>query len=134
MSYLKIGSNTVRAIPRDIQYDPVKDVPLHIDFMRVTKDSRLTVAVPIDFINEEESPGLKRGGVLNIVLHEIELSCPPETIPEHLVVDLSGLEIHDTIHLEQLDLPEGVVPVAAERDNTIATIVAPSRVRAEAAE
>jgi large subunit ribosomal protein L25 len=121
-------------IPRDYQLDPVKDFPMHVDFLRVGAGTRLHVEVHVHFTNEEASPGLKRGGVLNIVRHTVELSCPPDLIPEEIVVDLTGREVGDSIHISHVTLPEGVTPTTHERDFTIATIVAPSGLRSEEAD
>lgn len=129
---VKIDGKAERALPRALQRDPVKGTPIHIDFMRVSKDSLINVAVPLRIINEEQSPGLKRGGVLNLVMHKLELSCPADHIPETIEIDLDGLEIHDTVHLDDLKLPTGAKPAHPERDQTIATVVAPSSVKAEA--
>jgi len=115
-----------QVLAKDIQFHPVTDRPIHVDFMRVSKGSKTRVFVPIAFINEDKAPGIKRGGVLNIVHHDIELICPVQSIPAKLVVDLLGRDINQTIHLESLNLPEGVVAAHPERDNTIATIVARS--------
>jgi large subunit ribosomal protein L25 len=122
-----------RALPRDVQYHPATDAPLHIDFMRVGSHSRVTVTVPVVFANPEMSPGIRRGGILNIVRHGIELSCPVEGIPDHLVVELNGLEIADSIHVSRIMIPEGCRPTITERDFTIASIAASSAVREEAA-
>jgi large subunit ribosomal protein L25 len=121
-----------QVIAKDVQFHPVTDRPLHVDFMRVSKGAKMRVFVPITFTNEDKAPGIKRGGVLNIVHHDIELICPVQAIPAKLVVDLSGRDINQTIHLEALNLPEGVVAAHPERDNTIATIVAPSGMSEEA--
>jgi large subunit ribosomal protein L25 len=131
---LDVDGEKHRVIPRDYQLDPVKDFPIHVDFLRVGAGTRLHVEVHVHFINEEAAPGLKRGGVLNIVRHTIELSCPPDSIPEEIVVDLTGREIGDSIHISHVTLPEGVTPVVHERDFTIATLVAPSGLRSEEAE
>jgi large subunit ribosomal protein L25 len=120
-------------LPRDVQFDPVTDKPLHVDFMRVTGDSKVVVQVPVEFINEPKSPGLKRGGVLNIVRHEIELRCAIDAIPQKITVDLDGLDIGDSIHISHVTLPANVQPTV-DRDFTVATIAAPSAVRAEALE
>lgn len=109
-------------IPRAIQYHPVTDEPLHIDLFRVEETSRIAVDVPVHFINHEASPGLKRGGVLNIVRHTVELECPAGQIPEELVVDLAGVEIGAVIHISAITLPEGVKPVIKDRDFTVATL------------
>ncbi len=113
-------------IPRDYQLDPVKDFPIHVDFLRIGANSTLKVEVNVSFINEEKSPGLKRGGTLNVVRHAVEVSAPANAIPDHIVVDLSGRDIGDSIHISAVDLPKGVTPVIQDRDFTIATIVAPS--------
>jgi large subunit ribosomal protein L25 len=120
-------------LPRDVQYHPITDAPLHIDFMRVGAGSRVTVTVPVNFINQERSPGLRRGGILNIVRHGIEVSCNVDAIPDRLVVSLDGLDLGDSIHINAVALPEGVRTVTSERDFTIATIGASSAVREEAA-
>ena len=99
-----------RVIPRDLQVDPVKDQPIHVDFLRIGKDGRIRVAVPVRFVNEALSPGLKRGGVLNIVRHDIEVTCPYDKIPAFFEVDLTGLEIGRSIHISAITLPEGVQP------------------------
>jgi large subunit ribosomal protein L25 len=112
----------IRVIPRDVQVDPVKDIPIHVDFLRVGKDGIIRVAVPVKFVNEALSPGLKRGGILNIVRHEVEVFCPYDRIPPSFEINLEGLEIGKSIHISSVDLPEGVRPVIANRDFTIATI------------
>lgn len=119
---LNVNGKKQRVIPRDVQVDPVRDHPIHVDFLRVTKASRVTVEVPVNFINEGASPGLKRGGVLNVVRHEIELTCSADHIPESITVDLTGLEIGDTVHISAVTLPPDVKPTI-DRDFTIATIV-----------
>lgn len=119
---LKIGDETRRVIPRDVQVDPVKDQPIHVDFLRIGKDGRIRVAVPVRFVNEASSPGLKRGGVLNVVRHEIEIVCPYDRIPPFFEVDLDGLQIGRSVHFSAIKLPEGVAPVIRNRDFTIATI------------
>lgn len=128
---LDVDGEKIKVIPRDYQLDPVKDTALHVDFLRIGAGSRLTVEVHVDFRNEAASPGLKRGGTLNIVRHTVELSCPADTIPEALVVDLTGLDIGDSVHISAVQLPEGVRPTIRDRDFTIATIVAPSGMRSE---
>lgn len=111
-----------RVIPRDLQVDPVKDKPIHVDFLRIGKQGLIRVQVPVRFINEGQSPGLKRGGVLNIVRHEIEVTCPYDKIPAHFEIDLNGLEIGRSIHISAVSLPDGVTPTIKGRDFTIATI------------
>ncbi len=129
---LDVDGKQERVIPRDVQVDPVRDFPIHVDFMRVSKSSRIDVAVPVHFVNEEASPGLKRGGVLNIVRHEIELSCPADSIPESLIIDLTGLEIGDSIHISAVKLPAGVTPVIAARDFTVASVAGAAALKPEA--
>jgi large subunit ribosomal protein L25 len=129
-----VDGTTHRTLPRDIQYHPVTDSPLHVDFMRVGAGARVTVTVPVNFINQDRSPGLRRGGILNIVRHGIEVSCSVDAIPERLVVSLEGLDLGDSLHIHAVTLPEGVRPVTSERDFTIATIGASSAVREEAAQ
>jgi large subunit ribosomal protein L25 len=121
-----------RTLPRDVQYHPVTEVPLHVDFMRIGATSRVTVEVPVLFVNHEMSVGLRRGGILNIVRHGIELSCPVDNIPDRLVVDLNGLDIGDSVHISAVALPEGCRPRISGRDFTIASIAASSAVREEA--
>jgi len=119
---IAVGPSKIRVIPRDVQVDPVKDHPIHVDFLRVGKDGIIRVAVPVRFTNHTLSPGLKRGGVLNIVRHDIEVHCPYDRIPQFFEVNLEGLEIGRSIHISAVPLPEGVKPVIANRDFTIATI------------
>ena len=109
-------------IPREIQLDPVKDLPLHVDFQRVGAGARIRVNVPVRFINEGLSPGLKRGGVLNIVRHEVEVTCPADAIPEYFEFNLEGLEIGRSIHISAIKMPEGVKPTILNRDFTVATV------------
>lgn len=115
-----------RVLPRDIQLDPLTDRPIHVDFMRVEEKSVVTISVPVTWVGEEESPGLKRGGVLNVVRHEIDLFCPAGAIPESIEISLDGLDIGDGIHISAISLPEGATPTVTDRDFTIATIAAPS--------
>jgi large subunit ribosomal protein L25 len=123
---LKVGGDTYRVLPREIQLHPVSDRLLHVDFLRLTAESQIRISVPAVFINDEESPGLKRGGVLNVVRYEIELMCRADSIPEQIVCDLTGLDIGDGVHIEDVDLPEGVNPTIADRNFTIATVAAPT--------
>lgn len=109
-------------LARDIQLDPVRDTPLHVDFQRVGKDGIIRVAIPVRFVNEAASPGLKRGGVLNIVRHEFEVFCPYDKIPTHFEIDLTGTEIGRSIHVSAVAMPDNVSPVIKGRDFTIATI------------
>jgi large subunit ribosomal protein L25 len=119
---IAVGEKKTRVIPREVQVDPVKDIPVHVDFLRIGKDGVIRVAVPVRFVNHGLSPGLKRGGVLNIVRHAIEVHCPYERIPLFFEVNLEGLEIGRSIHISAVKLPEGVKPVIQNRDFTIATI------------
>jgi len=115
-----------RVLPRDVQFDPVTDKPTHVDFMRVGEHTRVYVDVPVVFQNEAQSPGLKRGGVLNIVRHEVELICSVDHIPQQITIDLAGLDIGDSVHISMVKLPEGVRPAIADRDFTVATIAVPT--------
>ena len=123
---LDADGNKNRVLPRDLQLDPVTDQPLHVDFMRFSSKTRLKVEVTVVFENEEECPGLRVGGVLNVVRHAIELLCSPDSIPESLVVDLSGLEVGDSVHISSIKLPEDVELTIKDRDFTVATIAAPT--------
>jgi len=131
LAMIDVGSEKIRVIPRDYQFDPVSDRPLHVDFMRVPEGARLTIDVPVHFVNEGAAPGIRRGGVLNIVRHTVNVSCPADTIPEHLTCDLTGLDINDSVHISAMTLPEGVVPTITDRDFTVATIAAPAGVKEE---
>jgi large subunit ribosomal protein L25 len=131
---LKIGGESERVIPRDVQMHPVKPLPQHVDFLRVSADTKITVDVSVHFLNEEESPGLKRGGVLNIVRHEVEVYCGVDDIPQGFDIDLTGLEIGDSIHASALALPTGVELTITDRDFTIATVAAPTVVAEEETE
>jgi large subunit ribosomal protein L25 len=121
-------------LARDLQQHPVNERPLHIDFLRVSTSTVVVVEVPCNFINDEESPGIKRGGVLNVVRHTLELSCRADAIPNEIEIDLTGLDIGDSVHISQIDLPDGVTPTITDRDFTIASVAAPSVVKEEAAE
>jgi len=129
---LAVDGGVQRALPREVQYHPVTDKPLHVDFMRVAPTTRVTVSVPVVFVNQEQSIGLRRGGILNIVRHGIELNCPVEGIPDHLTVSLDGLDIGDSVHISAVAIPEGCRPTITGRDFTIASIAASSAVREEA--
>ncbi|MDP3314518.1 MAG: 50S ribosomal protein L25/general stress protein Ctc [Devosia sp.] len=122
-----------RVIPRDYQLDVIKDKALHVDFLRVGKGTKLNVQVHVNFINEEASPGIKRGGVLNIIHHTLDLTVDGDNIPEEVIVDLTGLDVGDSIHISSVKLPAGASDHSHEDDLTIATIVAPSGLRAEEA-
>jgi large subunit ribosomal protein L25 len=120
---LDVDGTKTRVIPRGVQLDPIRDFPIHVDLMRIGKDALVTVDVPVRFLNEGASPGLKRGGVLNIVRHDIAVRCPADAIPDHFEVDLTGLEIGDSVHISGIALPKGVRPTITGRDFTVATIV-----------
>jgi large subunit ribosomal protein L25 len=126
---IKIDGKANRVLPRDIQFDPVKDFPIHVDFQRVPGDGTIRVSVPVQFLNEETCPGLKRGGVLNIVRHEVEVNCPADTIPTHFEVDLETVDIGDSIHISAIKLPNGVTPTITDRDFTVATLAGSSSSR-----
>jgi len=130
---LEVDGKRHRTLPRDVQYHPVTAAPLHVDFMRIGATTRVTVEVPVAFVNHEMSIGLRRGGILNIVRHEIALDCPIDAIPGRLSVDLSGLDIGDSVHISAVTLPEGCRPRITDRDFTIASIAASSALREEAA-
>jgi large subunit ribosomal protein L25 len=131
---IDIDGKKERALPRDVQFDPVTDRPIHIDLLRVSAATSVTVSVPVHFINEELSPGLTKGGVLNVVRHEIELHCRADAIPQVLELDLSTLDLGDSAHFSMITLPDGVEATITDRDFTVATIAAPSSVKSEAAE
>jgi large subunit ribosomal protein L25 len=120
-----LNGEKISVLPKDYQLDPVRDFTMHVDFLRVSADSQVTVEVPVHFINEEKS-GIKIGGVLNIVRHEVEMECPANDIPEFITVDLEGFKIGDSIHISHVKLPQGAKPTITDRDFTIATIVAPA--------
>lgn len=123
-----------RVLPRDVQFHPVTDFPLHVDFLRVTSDTRVVVHVPVEFVNQDKSPGLKRGAVLNVVRHELDLEVPADNIPEHITISCEGFDVGDSIHISAVQLPEGVRSTITDRDFTIATLVAPSGLKSEEAE
>ncbi len=123
---LDFGDGKARVLPREAQLHPVTDDPLHVDFIRAEAGAKVTVAVPVRFVHDDRSPGLRRGGVLNIVRREVELSCPADAIPTVLIFDLAGFDIGDSIHISNTTLPEGVRPTITDRDFTVASIVPPS--------
>jgi large subunit ribosomal protein L25 len=122
---IQVGSGKHTVLTRDIQFHPVTDNVLHMDFLRVSGSAKVAVAVAVEFINEDECPGIKIGGVLNVVRYEVELLCPATTIPEKITVDLSGLKIGDSVHISTIELPDGVTPTITDRDFTVATIASP---------
>lgn len=131
VSTVNVDGQKIRVLPREYQLDPVRGFPMHVDFLRVARDTMVTVNVPVRFINEEQAPGIRRGGVLNIVRHEIEFLCPANAIPDFIEVDLDGMEIGDTVHISGIKLPEGVTPTIADRDFTVASIAAPAGLKME---
>ena len=123
---LKIDGKSMNVLPRDVAFDPISDDPIHIDFLRIVKGAKIILEIPVKFINNETCPGLKRGGVLNIVRRKVELKCPTENIPTELVVDLEGLEIGASIKISSINLPENVKQTIQGRDFVIATVAAPT--------
>ena len=126
---VEIGGQKLRTLPKDVAFHPVSDRPLHVDFLRLAKGATVTVHVPVVFANEAASPGLKRGGVLNIVRHDLELVCDADRIPDEIAIDVTGRDIGDSIHISHVTLPEGSKSAITDRDFTIATIVAPSALK-----
>ncbi len=129
---IEVGGKKLRTLPKDVAFHPVSERPLHADFLRLAKDAKVHVEVPVIFVNEADSPGLKRGGVLNIVRHELELVCESNKIPDDIQIDVTGLEVGDSIHISHVKLPAGSASAITDRDFTIATIVAPSSLKSEA--
>ena len=128
---VEVGGKKIRTLPKDVAFHPVTERPEHVDFFRLAKDATVTVAVPVRFENEEASPGLKKGGVLNVVRHELELVCDADAIPDEIVIDVTGTEVGDSIHISAVTLPKGSASAITDRDFTIATIVAPSALKSE---
>ena len=126
---IKLDEKEQKVLPRDITFDTISDEPTHIDFLRIVKGSKIVLEIPVKFINNEMSPGLKRGGVLNIVRRKVELKCPTENIPTELIVNLEGLEIGTSIKISSIKLPENVSPTIQGRDFVIATVAAPTIVK-----
>ena len=127
---IEIDGKSVRTLPKDVAFHPVSDRPLHVDFLRLSKDAKVEVLVPVLFTNEDASPGLKKGGVLNVVRHELELTCDAGKIPSEIEIDVTGREVGDSIHISHVKLPAGAASTITDRDFTIATIVAPSALKA----
>jgi len=123
---LDIDGNPEKVVPKDVAYHPVSDEPIHIDFMRIVKGSKLILQIPVKFINHDKSPGLKKGGVLNTVRRKVELKCPAENIPAEIVVDLNNAEINSSLKISSIKLPENVIPTITDRDFVIATVVSPT--------
>ena len=126
---INLDGKEQKVLPRDITFDVVSDEPIHIDFLRIVKGAKIILEIPVKFINNELSPGLKRGGVLNIVRRKVELKCPTENIPTELIVDLDGLDIGSSIKISSIKLPENVTPTIRGRDFVIATVAAPTIVK-----
>jgi len=128
---VEVGGKKVRTLPKDVAFHPVSDRPLHADFLRLSKDAKVHVNVPVVFVNEGASPGLKRGGVLNVVRHDLDLICDADKIPDEIAIDVTGLDVGDSIHISHVKLPVGTASGITDRDFTIATIVAPSALKSE---
>jgi large subunit ribosomal protein L25 len=124
-----VAGNSVRTLPKDVAFHPVSDRPIHVDFLRLAKDAKIEVSIPVIFINEDESPGLKKGGVLNVVRHDLELVCESDKIPDQIEIDVTGREVGDSIHISEITLPAGSESAITDRDFTIATLVAPSALK-----
>ena len=124
-----VGGKPNRTLPKDVQFHPVTSRPIHVDFLRIGEHAQVNVNVPVNFVDEEESPGLKRGGVLNVVRHDLELICDAARIPDQITISLAGLDIGDAIHISQVSLPEGSKSAIDDRDFTVATVVAPSAMK-----
>ena len=122
---IECGGKSERVLARDVQLDPVSDRPIHVDFQRVGKGSKIRIFIPVHFTEQDQSPGLKKGGVLNIVRHEVEFFCQPDAIPESISISLAGMEIGHSIHISAFTLPNGIKPVIQDRDFTVATVAAP---------
>ena len=123
--------NGERTLPKDVAFDPVSDRPVHVDFLRISEHAKVHVEVPIVFTDEDDSPGIRRGGVLNIVRHELELVVDAASIPDEIHISLAGLDVGDSLHISAVKLPEGAASAITDRDFTIATIVAPSAYKSE---
>ncbi|MFC4352089.1 50S ribosomal protein L25/general stress protein Ctc [Fodinicurvata halophila] len=128
---IEVGGKKEQVLARDVQLHPVKELPMHVDFLRVSAKSRVSVEVPVHFINDEECKGIKVGGVLNVVRHTVELDCSAANIPEYIEIDLTGYDVGDSIHISEVSLPNDVAPTITDRDFTIATIAAPSALKGE---
>ncbi len=126
---IDLGGNKQITLPKDVAFHPVSDRPTHVDFLRIVKGAKVEVNVPVVFINEELSPGLKRGGVLNVVRHELELICDNDKLPDDIQIDVTGFDVGDSIHISNVKLPAGSESKITDRDFTIATIVAPSAMK-----
>lgn len=123
---IDVGGEKHKVLPKDYQVDPVTDIPVHVDFLRIGRNTVVTVSIAVNFINEDDSPGLSRGGVLNVVRHEIEVSCRADAIPDSFEVDLTGLEIDDVVHVSAITLPDGVELTTTDRDYTVCSVAPPT--------
>jgi large subunit ribosomal protein L25 len=128
------AKSAVRTLPKDVAFDPVTDRPVHVDFLRISEHAKVTVAVPVVFTDEDDSRGMTRGGVLNVVRHDLELVCDASEIPEQIEISLKGLDIGDSIHISNVKLPKGVESAIDDRDFTIATLIAPSAMKSDVQE
>ncbi|MEP2736470.1 MAG: 50S ribosomal protein L25/general stress protein Ctc [Erythrobacter sp.] len=126
---IDVAGNSVRTLPKDVSFHPVSDRPTHVDFLRLAKDAKIEVNIPVVFVNEDDSPGLKKGGVLNVVRHDLELVCESDKIPDQIEIDVTGREVGDSIHISEVTLPAGSESAITDRDFTIATLVAPSALK-----
>ena len=126
---IEVDGESIRTLPKDVALHPVTDRPTHADFFRLARDAKVEVSIPVVFANEEESPGLKKGGVLNVVRHELDLICAADKIPGEIEIDVTGKEVGDSIHISEVNLPEGSESAITDRDYTIATLVAPSALK-----
>ena len=122
---IKIGSDEHKVLAKDYQLDPVRDFIEHVDFLRVSKNTVVTVEIPVPFLNDEDCPGIKKGGILNVVRHTVEVNCPADSIPDGFEIDLLPFEMGDSINISSVTMPEGVEPTITDRDFTVATIAAP---------
>jgi len=126
---LKLEGNSQNVLPREIKFDIITDEPIHVDFLRIVQGAKIALEIPVKFINNEKSPGLKRGGVLNIVRRKVELKCPTENIPDELIVDLENKDIGESFKISSIKLPEGVTPTIQGRDFVVATLAAPTVIK-----
>ena len=122
---IDVAGKKSTVLTRDIQFHPVTDTIMHMDFLRVSQSATVAVAVPVEFINEDKCPGIRIGGVLNVVRYEVELNCPATAIPDKITIDLDGVKIGDSIHISAIPLPDGVTPTITDRDFTVATLASP---------
>jgi len=126
---INAGGDVEKVVPRDLQLHPITDIPMHIDFLRLSKGSVITMNIPVHIVDEEECPGLKKGGVLNMNRHDLELNCPGDSIPESITISIANLEMGDSVKISNVDLPAGVTPTITDRDFIICTLAAPSAVK-----